>query len=86
MNNIELAKECGADIGTWDWSGNGANVVSFSFSELNDFVDAIEARFRERCINVAYVSSSNAVIPCRPINELYIAGLKLFTLPPAKKE
>jgi hypothetical protein len=38
---LKLAKENGADIGTWDKSGNGANVICFSLKELQKFVDAV---------------------------------------------
>lgn len=44
---IDIAKKCGADIGTWDRSGNGANVVSFSIEELMRFAIAILENNRE---------------------------------------
>lgn len=39
--NLEIAKECGAEVGTWDKSGNGGNVVCFSLKEFNEFVERI---------------------------------------------
>ena len=45
---IDIAKEAGADIGTWDKSGNGANVVSFSMSELTKFAELLLTQERKK--------------------------------------
>ena len=47
---IELAKECGANTRL-----SGEEMYSFTKTQLNDFVDKVEARFRERCMLVAWM-------------------------------
>ena len=70
MNNIELAKECGAQTVI-----TGKHKITFMTTtdryifdvcQLQAFVDAIEARFRERCVPVC------------------IELPKIFLLPPVK--
>lgn len=40
---LEIAKACGADIGTWDKSGNGITLVSFTEAQLSEFSEQIRA-------------------------------------------
>lgn len=42
MKTVEqIATECGAEIGTWDKSGNGQKLISFTHNELSNYTKAI---------------------------------------------
>jgi hypothetical protein len=52
-NILEIAKRNGADVGTWDKSGNGVNLVSFKTDELQAFVSDINQQLlteRNECV------------------------------------
>jgi hypothetical protein len=69
LTNLEIAKACGAEVGTWDKSGNGGNVVSFTIKNFNEFVEEIRSEPNERDNIRASLNSENAILT-QKINDL----------------
>jgi hypothetical protein len=80
---LQLATKHGADIGTWDKSGNGVKLVSFKIEELEAFTQAALSQQEATREPVGYISEMNTVVfygnqSNKPL-DIAPAGTKLYT-------
>lgn len=64
---LEIAEKSGAEIGTWDKSGNGQKLVAFTVPELQVFLNAIKESNHQDLLKIHEIVM--CISECPPICE-----------------